>query len=77
MSPARLYDVVRITELRQPIDFQPDGISVRAPRVGDVATIVEIYRNPPGFELECSGRDGVTTWLWAFAPQDIGFEVVE
>jgi len=31
MSSAKIYDVVRIKELRKPIDFRPDGTSVRTP----------------------------------------------
>jgi len=70
------YDVVRIKELRKPVDFQPDGISVRAPSVGDVAAVIEVYSKPPGYELECSGKDGSTIWLWSFMPEDVELEVV-
>ena len=76
MSSVEIYDVVKIKALRQRIDFQPDGMSVRAPCVGDVATVLEVYRNPPGYELECSGKDGITLWLWAFAPEDVELDVV-
>ena len=76
MSSIKIYDVVRIKELRQPVDFQPDGTSVRAPSVGDVAAVIEVYSNPPGYELECSGKDGITIWIWSFAPEDVELEVV-
>jgi len=68
------YDVVRIKALREPVHFEPDGTSRRAPQVGDVATIIEVYENPPGYELECSGSDGMTEWLYAFSPDAIEFE---
>ena len=72
----KIYDVVRLTALLQPADFKPDGVSVRAPRIGDVATIVEVYESPPGYELECSGSDGITEWLRAFAPSDVELEKI-
>jgi hypothetical protein len=77
MSAVKLYDVVRITGLRRSIDFQPDGNSVRAPCIGDVATVLEVYRNPPGYELECCGPDGITIWLRSFALEDVELEVME
>jgi len=69
-----LYDVVRIKSLRVPMQVEPDGISTRAPRVGDVATVIEIHESPPGYELECSGSGGTTEWLRAFAPSDVELE---
>jgi hypothetical protein len=76
MSSVKIYDVVKIKKLHKPIDFQPDGTSVRAPIVGDVAAVIEVYTTPPGYELECSGRDGITIWLHAFAPEEVELEVV-
>jgi hypothetical protein len=66
----KIYDVVWLTALLQPVDFEPDGVSVRAPCIGDVATIVEVYENPFGYELEFSGSDGITKRLRTFAPSD-------
>ncbi len=76
MSFAKIYDVVNIKELHKLIDFQRDGMSVRAPSVGDVATVIEVYTNPQGYELECSGKDGITIWLYAFALEEVELEVV-
>ena len=70
------YDVVRVKALRKPVHFEPDGTNRRAPQVGDVAVIVEVYKNPPGYELECSGSDGITDWLCAFSANDIEFEKI-
>lgn len=70
------YDVVRLKALREPVHFESDGISGRAPRVGDVAVIIEFYKNPSGYELECSGGDGITKWPRAFSPNDIEFEKI-
>lgn len=73
----RLYDLVRIKSFRVPVDFKPDGLSRRIPRVGDMAAIIEIYLSPPGYELECSDSGGITEWLCAFAPGDIELEKVD
>jgi len=43
MSSVKIYDVVKIKKLYKPIDFQPDGTSLRAPMVGDVAAVIEVY----------------------------------
>jgi hypothetical protein len=76
MSSVKIYDMVTIKKLHKPIDFQSDGISVRAPIVGDVAAVIEVYTTPPGYELECSEKDGITLWLHAFAPEEVELEVV-
>lgn len=76
MSSVKIYDVVKIKELHKPVNFHPDGTSVRAPNVGDVASVIEVYTNPPGYELECSGKDGMTLWLYSFAPEEVELEVV-
>jgi hypothetical protein len=76
MSSVKIYDVVKIKKLHKPIDFQSDEISVRAPIVGDVATVIEVYTTPPGYELECSGKHGITIWLHAFEPEEVELELV-
>jgi hypothetical protein len=76
MSSVKIYDVVEIKKLHRPIDFQADGTSVRAPIVGDVAAVIEVYTAPPGYELECSAQNGITIWLHAFAPEDVELEVI-
>lgn len=54
------YDVVRLMEMRVPMPELADEFNLRQPVVGDVATIVEIYTKPPGYELECSDGNGIT-----------------
>jgi hypothetical protein len=44
--------------------------------IGDVAAVIEVYTTPPGYELECTGKDGITIWLHAFAPENIELEVI-
>jgi len=71
------YDVVKVTAIRRAVSFEPDDTNRRLPRVGDIATIVEVYANPPGYELECSDHEGITEWLLAFRPEDIELEPVK
>ncbi|SHG63732.1 hypothetical protein SAMN05428948_1386 [Massilia sp. CF038] len=72
----KLYDAVRIKGLSQPHVFESDCFNMRQPRVGDVAYVIEIYEGPPGYELECSGENGITEWLLAFSPEEVELEKV-
>jgi hypothetical protein len=38
--------------LKHSIDVEPNTFNTRPPRIGDTATVIEIYTNPPGYELE-------------------------
>lgn len=40
MSSIKIHDVVRVNELRKPVDLQFDGTGVRATSVGDVAAVI-------------------------------------
>lgn len=71
------YDVVRIVAICKPLIDSDDVFNLRRPVVGDVATIVEIYSTPPGYELECSNSSGITQWLTAFTPNEIELELVK
>jgi hypothetical protein len=71
------YDVVKIKAFRSETALNLDTFNRRPPQVGDVATIVEVRTKPLGYELECSGPDGVTEWLLAFAPEDIDLELAK
>jgi hypothetical protein len=57
------YDVVRLMAIYRPAFELDDGFNLRRPAIGDVATIVEIYSTPPGYELECSDQNGITQLL--------------
>jgi hypothetical protein len=72
----KLYDAVRITELRQPVRYDLGEGDIRKPQVGDVAWVIEIYENPPGYELECSDKNGITEWMQGFSPDEIKLEKV-
>jgi hypothetical protein len=71
------YDVVRLLGLGLPLPELADEFNLRQPIVGDVATIVEIYSEPAGYELECSDGNGITQWLMAVAPDEIELELVQ
>ncbi|MBC3935470.1 DUF4926 domain-containing protein [Undibacterium sp. CY7W] len=72
----RQYDVVKLKKLLAPTVNSYDEFNSRRPLVGDVATIIEVYEEPPGYELECSDQNGNTVWLIAFRPEDIELELV-
>jgi hypothetical protein len=70
------YDVVRVTKLRTPKRQLADASNLRAPAVGDIATVLEIYDHPAGYKLECSDENGITQWLVAFRAEDIDLQPV-
>jgi hypothetical protein len=71
------YDTVKIVEILNPGKMEKSEFDLSAPKVGDIAAIVEIYTKPSlGYELECSDQDGITQWLVAFSPEEIVMELV-
>ena len=72
MSPKQ-YDKVRILALTS---GGAASIAHRPPRVGDVAYVVEVYSNPPGYDLECVDADGDTEWLSSFSASEVVLEIV-
>jgi hypothetical protein len=70
------YDKVRVVRL-------PDrewclSPAERAPQVGDIAYVIELYDKPdPGYELECSNpATGESIWQLAFKVGEIELERV-
>ena len=77
MKEFRQYDVVRIVRFLSKLNVQETNESSfkRPPEIGDIATVVEVYTDPPGYELECcEDNDGVTTWLASFTKESIELE---
>jgi hypothetical protein len=72
----KLYDAVTIKALRQSVRSGLGKDDIRQPQVGDVAWVIEIYDHPPGYELECSDKNGITEWMQAFSPEEIKLEKV-
>jgi hypothetical protein len=71
------YDVVKIMSLFAEKHTGVDAFNRRSPQVGDVATIIEIYTDPLGYELECSDAHGITDWLIAFRPNEVELELIK
>jgi hypothetical protein len=69
------YDVVRIMAFSAEQAALADESNLRQPVVGDIATIIELYSSPSGYELECSDANGITQWLMAFRPEDVVLEL--
>ena len=69
------YDVVRIMAFSVEQAVLADESNLRRPEVGDIATIIELYSSPSGYELECSDANGITQWLMAFRPEDVVLEL--
>ena len=72
----KLYSVVRIKQVHKEFSREDAGFNKRLPRQGDVATIIEVYENQPGYELECIDDNGVTQWQTAFSPEEIELELL-
>lgn len=70
------YDAVTLKRIHMPIAQLDDEFNLRAPKVGDVAYIVEVYSNPARYDLECSDANGITQWLLSFRPDEIELELV-
>lgn len=70
------YDVVRVVGILNDAVLTDSPHHQRPPRVGDQATILAIYTDPPGFELECSDSNGITIWLGGYSPDDLVLERV-
>ncbi len=72
------YQRVRLTAVRRDFRLHECVPGTRVPRTGDIATILEIYRKPPGYELECvDQRTGETYWLASVAPGDVSLEAAD
>jgi hypothetical protein len=75
MAPSvKQFDRVRILALR---DNQASSlVGSRSPQVGDIATVVDLYNHPLGYELECTTPQGKTLWLESFAHDEVSLELV-
>ena len=75
MAPSiKLFDRVRILALRD--THASSLVGSRSPQVGDIATVVDLYDHPPGYELECATPQGETLWLESFADDEVSLELV-
>jgi hypothetical protein len=64
------FDVIRVISIRDDRFTEASDDWQRAPAVGDVGTILEVYAD--AFEVECSdSSNGNTIWLAAMHPDEI------
>lgn len=63
------FDVVKAIAVRDNRFASDEGFDKRAPLVGDVGTILEVYAD--AYEVECSDLDGSTIWLAAMFPDEL------
>ncbi|MCL2914287.1 hypothetical protein L2725_10960 [Shewanella corallii] len=68
------FSVVKIKSLHKEFKHSENSFGSRVPRVGDVATIIDVYNG--AFDLECSDQNGVTLWLELFEAKDADLELV-
>jgi hypothetical protein len=63
------FDIVKVAAIRGNRFAGAVIFDKRAPMVGDVGTILEVYAD--AFEVECSDSDGSTIWLTAMYPDEL------
>lgn len=68
------YSVVKIKSLNKEFERTECSFGSRVPRVGDIATVVDVYDGT--FDLECSDENGITLWLEIFNLSDADLELV-
>jgi hypothetical protein len=76
-NDVRQYDYVRITAIHRNFSKAECRPGTRAPKIGDIAAVIEIYNNPArGYELESVNERGETEWLITVAAADLVFEKI-
>lgn len=71
------YSVVKLKRIYSEFNDSELQFDQRTPRVGDIATIIEIYQSPClGYELECCNKNGITEWLIAFSADEVVLELL-
>ncbi|MEL6105403.1 MAG: hypothetical protein AAFU85_05180 [Planctomycetota bacterium] len=69
------YDVVRVVSILDEATVIVDAPNCRRPpKMGNIATILEVYQDPYGFELECCDANGATIWLGGYTPAQLLLE---
>ncbi len=70
-------DVVRLVRFVKTFEYVKDPYNRRRPKVGDVATILKVYRSGTlGYQLECKDGRGETQWVLSFRIDEIDLELV-
>ena len=72
-----VLDVVRLVRFVKTFEYVKDPLNRRRPKVGDVATILKVYRSGTlGYQLECKDGRGEMLWLLSFRVDEIDLELV-
>ena len=70
-------DVVRLVRFVKTFEYVKDPSNRRRPKVGDMATILKVYRSGTlGYQLECKDGRGKTQWVLSFRIDEIDLELV-
>ena len=71
----RAGDAVRVVHLREPaVQHLAVPNPQRAPRLGDIGTIVEVQPSSPRYLVESDDGDGEIVWLASFDAEEIELE---
>ena len=71
-------DVVRLVRFVKTFEYVKDPNNRRRPKVGDMATILKVYRSGTlGYQLECKDGRGKTQWVLSFRIDEIDLELVQ
>jgi len=71
------FDVVRLVRFVKKFEYVKDPHNLRRPRVGDIATILKVYRSGTlGYQLECKDGRGKSQWILSFRIDEIDLESV-
>ncbi|MFO7569243.1 MAG: hypothetical protein R6W75_05550, partial [Smithellaceae bacterium] len=72
------YDRVKVIGINRTFSTNECAPGIATPKIGDVATVLEIYREPvPGYELEACDPTGRTLWLVSVADGDLDLQRVD
>ncbi len=70
-------DVVRLVRFVKTFEYVKDPNNRRRPKVGDIATILQVYRSGTlGYKLECKNGRGETQWMLSFRIDEIDLELM-
>jgi hypothetical protein len=75
MSRLQQYQLVRVRKLlKKPEEYGGMGFDMKQPAVGDIGTLIDIWYTPgvpKGYEVEASGKDGITIWLCTLCEDEL------
>jgi len=77
MNKFNQYDFVKIVRINKQFSKEECTLGKRIPKVGDKASIIEVYEKPClGYELESTNEQGETNWLVTINSEDLEMELI-